>query len=314
MSINLRKLTLGLIICLLFIAIISSTYYLMRPDHKLIKPSENTIPVVYLEPIKEYTIPQTVSSYGTTISPDSVILKSQIAGIITTIQFKPGEQVKKGQILFSLISNDISNQTKKLYAQMLSSKSLYDRQRKANQLTPGTVSDYQLEKTKLQYQQDLATYNESHAVDLVRAPTDGIVSATDLAVGSYVNAGEILTQLVDTHSLQIQYQLPSDYANQVRQGQTIRFYAKSIHPYLSGKVVYIAPMFNKQTYNLTLRANIKQLSEIPLKAQLFGRVEQVINPNFKTLAVPQALAQTDAKGFYVLTIDKDKVEKVYFNP
>lgn len=295
-----------IIICLIFAAIGYWIYHFVAHPKKRLKPAK--IQTVTLALLRYHTLPQIVEAYGTTISPKSTALKSQTSGTIATIDFKAGEHVKKGQVLFTLLSNDISTQAKKLYAAMLLSKSFFERQKRANKLLPGSVSPYDIQKSKLQYEQDLASYAESSTVNTISAPFNGIISDTNLAVGSYVAMGATMASLTDPHSLQITYQLPSQDAPQVKIGQAIAFYPDGATQPIAGTVSYISPQYDAQNYNLTLRADVKNTS---IKPNFFGRIVETTNPNYKTLAVSQSLVQADAQGFYVYTIEDKKVTKHY---
>lgn len=305
---NTKKLITWIIILLIFSLI---GYWIVKISHS--RPAAQTpddVQTVSITPITYHTLPKTVTAYGTIISPKSVALNTQTAGTITAINFKPGQHVSKGQVLFTLTTSDISTQAKGLYAAMLSSKSLYDRQKRGNKLMSGSFSKYAVQKSKLQYEQDLAAYQESQAIEHIKAPIDGTISDTDLTVGSYIPAGQFIAHLVDPTSLQVKYQLPSQYAEDVHTGQHIQFFAGSLKQAANGIVTYVSPQFDADNYNLTLRADIHSTS---LKPQLFGHIKQVLNPNYKTLAIPQALVQADAQGFYALVIDHNKVAKLYFS-
>ena len=195
---------------------------------------------------------------------------------------------------------------------MQSSKSIYKRQAQANKLFPGTIDANTVETSKLRYEQDKAAYLESRIVEHVRAPSNGIISDTNLAVGSYVDAGEQLANFVDPRSVQIKYELPAKFVSQLHTGQTVKFYPSSSLKPLTANVAYIAPLFNTDNYNLTLRANL-QIPQ-PLKQNEFGKVVQVLNEHYKILALPQKIVQTDASGFYAFSIDDHKITKLYFTP
>lgn len=269
-------------------------------------------PVVTLATLKTEIIPKTVTSYGTTVSPNSANIAAQTSGIVTRITFIPGEQVKKGQLLFVLQSNDTGNQIQELKAVMLASKDTYDRSKSANKNFPGTIASETIEQEKLKYEQDLAAYNESQTAAHVISPINGIISDTNLAVGSSVNTGTVLAQVIDPQSLQIKYSLPSQYAGLIQNGQRVLFYPNDSSQSYSGTVTYVSPLLNASDFTLTVRANLDH--NTPLKPYLFGKVAQIIDPHYRALVIPQNLAQTDARGFYVYVVNNKKVAKQYFTP
>jgi membrane fusion protein (multidrug efflux system) len=306
------KHTAATLVTLIIFALIAwwVAHIIISAEKKLPTPKQ-TIPTVTLIPVSYHTIPQTITTYGTTTSPNSLTLKAQVNAQVTKILFKAGQHVKKGQLLFRLSSSDITNQTRKLKAQMETAKTYYDRLENMNKRLAGSVAEFQVIKAALQYQQDRAAYHESLVVDNVRSPIDGIVSDTNLSNGSVVTSGEELANVVAPASLQIKYQVPSQYADQIKVGQPTLFYPTNATQVMHGSVAYISPLLNAQNYNLTLRANFDNKNN--LREHLFGRIKQIINPNYKTLAINQKLVQTDSAGFYVYGVDDKKIVKISFD-
>lgn len=300
------------ILAMFVIAVVSIVIFLMHHNSKKNRPTDST-PLVTLASLKTQIIPKTVSAFGTTVSPDSASVAAQTSGIITRIAFNPGDPVKKGQLLFVLQSNDISNQIKELKAAMLTSKDAYDRSNRLNKNYPGGIAQDTLEQLKLKYQQDLAAYDESLTAAHLTSPIDGIVSDTTFTVGSSVNMGTVLTQVINPASLQVKYSLPSQYASLAQKGQRVLFYPNDSNHSYPGTVAYVSPLLNATDFTLTLRANLAP-NTTPLRPYLFGRIVQVIDPNHKALVIPQNLVQTDATGFYIYSINNRKVTKQYFNP
>ena len=64
-----------------------------------------------------------------------------------------------------------------------------------------------------------------------------------------------------------------------------------------GVVTYISPFLNSTDYSLTVRADLS--NAYTLRYSSFGKVEQIIDPNYKFLAIPQNIAQTDSVGFFI---------------
>jgi len=268
--------------------------------------------IVTVAPIKYHTSELTIRAYGTTVSPKSMVVRVQDNVEIIALYFKPGQAVTKGQLLFKLKVSDIAEQQKKLEAQVLQAKSYYLRLQKMHQELPSCVAGYNLLKARTQYQQNLASYQQLLSLENVRAPINGVISDTNYSVGDTVATGTELTQITDPRSLQVKYQLPSKYVNQTHIGQTIRFYPDGIERVYRGKISYISPQFDSDSYGLTIRADLEDFAD--LKPNHFGQIVQTINPHYKTLAVPQSLVHNDAQGFYIYIIQDNKVAKNYFTP
>ena len=296
---------------ILFIALVLlASYFVFLRKKPVVVAALPTVQTVTISRLVPQVIPQTVSSYGQTISPLSMTVKTQADGILTSLNFAPGKMVKKGQLLATLKTSDSSTQLKKLKAQMELSKQVYLRTQRLVNMKSAAVSKIDLLKAKLQYEQDLAQYQQAEAIYKITAPINGVVSDTTLAVGDYVAAGTSLVNVVNLQSLQVRYQLPSRYAQLVKLGQEVIFTPTNEHQTYKATVSYVAPLIDQDAAGVTLRADF--VHPTGLLANRFGQVVQTINDQYKTLVVPQMLVQSDAQGFYVYLFKDKKVFKQYF--
>ena len=264
---------------------------------------------VVIKPLTYTTIPLIITSYAEVTSPGSVTINAQASGIITSVEFSPGQQVKKGQLLFTLRSNSISEQLSQSKATLASAKEKYESYINILKQVKGSVSQVRLMEAKSAYKAALAQYDETKTIHNIISPINGTISDTNLTVGAFVNNGEKLVYIASQGNLQLRYQLPAQYAAQVALGQKVSFYPRNTKNSYTAKVSYISPALNPTDYNITLRAN---LSNTSLQANTFGHATQVIDPNRKLLAVSQSLIRTDSSGFYVYVLnDKNTVEKQY---
>ena len=139
----------------------------------------------------------------------------------------------------------------------------------------------------------------------------GRISDTDLAVGDLVSSNENLAYISTKDLLQLSYHLPSQWATKAKLGQKVVFINGQQQKY-TGVVSYISPILNPNNQGVNCRANLKPSKS--LTANQFGQIIQTINAHQQMLAVSQTLAQTDAQGYYVLTVNNNKVTNHYFIP
>ena len=69
-------------------------------------------------PVTAYVVQPTnladvVSSTGSVIADESVVIQSEIAGKITSLNFKEGQPVRQGQLLFTINAADVQAQLRK---------------------------------------------------------------------------------------------------------------------------------------------------------------------------------------------------------
>jgi membrane fusion protein (multidrug efflux system) len=296
-----------LIIILICLGLLYVGFKILTPNKSL--PTIE-VPKVTVETLSYKAFPLTVTSYAQVVSRSSVILRAQADGVIAAIHFKPGEFIKKGQLLFTLQSNTLDKQVKSLEAQLSLSKQRRERITRLAELAKGAVAKFDLLQTQAEYEQSLAQYEGAKAIHTITAPVNGIISDTKLAVGDFVKSGTALAYLIDTQKIELKYQLPSQYADKISLGQTVIFSPAGSQQAYSTSVSYIAPLLNSEGNGITLGAILPGKAWINSQ----GIVIHQLEPNHTALAVNDSYVQTDAQGFYLYELTGDKIAKHYFIP
>lgn len=273
------------------------------------QPAISTVQVVK---IQTQNIPQTVHAYAQTISADSVAVAAHQAGVVSKLYVTPGQSVTKGQLLLIMQLNDVAMQPAGLRVKMLQTQHHYQRLYDANKQVKGVVTRDDLESAQSDFEQAQAAYQTAVAATHISAPMAGRVTATTLAVGSSVTAGQTLFNIVTTSGLQLSYNLPSEYLSQAKVGQQVSFTPSNARQVYTGQVSYVAPQLQTAGDSFALRADLRDMQG--LRPNQFGQVSQILQANVPQLVIPQKLVQTDEQGFYVYGVAAGKVTKLYFQP
>ena len=265
---------------------------------------------VEVTPAQYQNIPVTVNAIGSLAAPQSTMLKAQVGGVVTNIAFKNGQNVVEGQLLIQLDNAEYQAMYQKAWATMSVAKITYDRYEALEKEAPDALS-------KLQVDQVYSTYKESEAALAaaakqlsnmqIRAPFNGVVGSTTLAVGSYVNQGDQLVAVVNRKILEITYNLPESYYGEVKLGQKVSFTSDAYPGITFGALVdYIAPLVSQQNRAFSVRALVGEHAE-QLSPGMLVNLTQVLNPSNRILAVPALSLVADMSGYAVYTIEGGKV-------
>ena len=304
--------TKGLIFFLVIIILaILIALYVIKTHKKTKQPAHPPKPVATYTTLKKYNIPLTVTTYGYTLSPNSVTVRAPVSGIIKSINFTSGQKVKKGQLLFIINASDITQQLTYLKPQLTEAKAIYDNNVRVNKQAPGSVSKQSLLSLKATYDRYKARYQALYNQTHIRAAIDGRISDTNLAVGDLVSANDDLAYISTKSIIQLSYHLPSQWAPKAKLKQLVTF-TNDQQKTFKGYVSYIAPILELNNQGVNVRADMQ--STHALTANQFGQIIQTINAKQMTLAIPQSLVQTDAKGYYVVGVKNHKVVNEYFSP
>ena len=121
-KLKIGKKSLCIFLPLIMLVLIYAIGYLKNKPNN----TASKLTTVVIKPLTYTTIPLIITSYAEVTSPGSVTINAQASGIITSVEFSPGQQVKKGQLLFTLRSNSISEQLSQSKATLASAKEKYE--------------------------------------------------------------------------------------------------------------------------------------------------------------------------------------------
>jgi HlyD family secretion protein len=251
-------------------------------------------------PVQKGSVTNTVTATGTLEATTSVVVGTQVSGIVEKLYVDFNSSVKKGQILAELDKTALRSsvdqalatlensraemefqestyeRTKALYDKNLVSKADYD-QAKYNR----EKSKANLKTTQAQY--DKALVNLNYAT--IRSPIDGVVMNRAVDEGQTVaasfNTPEIFTIANDLTQMQVEADIDEADIGQVSNGQRVEFTVDAFaDETFSGTVMQIrlAPVStsNVITYTVIINAPNPSLRLLPgMTANIVAYVEEI---------------------------------------
>ncbi|HEY0677244.1 MAG TPA: efflux RND transporter periplasmic adaptor subunit [Chitinophagaceae bacterium] len=174
---------------LLFIVAVMAEACGGRANEKQVSKSPELIPVK-LVPVNQQSNSQVISASGLVGTENDARLSFKIGGVIDNILVKEGQLVKKGQLLATLKSTEISAQVQQVHLSV--EKAQRDYQRISNLYNDSVATLEQLQNAKTgveiarQNLQQVA-FNQQYAK--IYAPSDGFIIRKLANVGELANPG-----------------------------------------------------------------------------------------------------------------------------
>lgn len=273
-------------------------------------PTDLGATAVEVTPITYQNIPITVNAIGSLVAPEATMLKAQVAGVVTQVTVKNGQNVEKNQLLIQLDNTAAKAAYAKAQAALIEAQSTYERYEKLEKEDPDVLSQLQIDQVLSSYQQaeaDRATAAKALQNMKITAPFAGTVGSTTLAVGSYVNQGDSIIAIVNRNTLEITYNLPESYYGEVKIGQVVNF-SSDAYPGKKFKatVDYVAPLVSQTNRAFNVRALVGN-NQADLSPGMLVTLTQVLKPENKVLAVPSISLVSNMSGYAVYTVDNGKV-------
>lgn len=227
-----------------------------------------------------------LSLSGSIEANEQIDLRSEVSGIVESINFKEGSTVTKGQVLFKV--NDIELRAQ--LAQVKTAQNLAsENERRAKLLLQKEAisqEEYDIASAdffsaKAQTQLIQAQLSKT----TVRAPFSGKIGLRYISQGTYVTPTTLIAKLVNTNQLKITFSIPEKYASQMKVNNTLSFTTAGSKEKFTAKIYAIEPEIEVATRTLKLRA-IAQNPEGKLFPGTFANVTLPLEKLTNALLVP----------------------------
>ena len=267
-----------------------------KQDAGAAAPGSFAVQVVAVE-AKRQPISESLSLVGSLAANEMVEIKSETDGMVEEINFKEGERVEKGHLLFRLDESKFAASVAEADASFKVAQANFERTR-------------ELVKEKLVAQQEFETITaQFHAakatLDLrkrllsdarIFAPFAGIVSARYVSPGQVIARNTLLTWLVDLDTLKAEFNVPERFFSRARLGQIIEL-TVATYPgeKFQGEVYFISPHIDPVFRTVLVKAYVKN-QEQRLRPGMFANLDLTLKVRDQAVLVPES----------AITISSDK--------
>ena len=238
-------------------------------------------------------------------------LSGQVAGIVSKVHFESGADVKKGDMLLELQSEDDKAKLDALKATASLARITFERDSglvKTNAVSQQTVDT---DKGNLQNAEALVAQQQA-LIDYksIAAPFSGRLGIRQVDLGQYLAAGTTIVTLQQLDPIFVDFYLPQQALAQIKVGQDV---IGKVDTYPSktfvGKIAAINSLVDTTTRNVQVRATMENHENLLLPG-MFATVDIDTAKPQSYVTLPQtAIAYNSYGNIVYLVDDKGKDEK-----
>jgi membrane fusion protein, multidrug efflux system len=260
--------------------------------------------------VKPQTFDNNLSLSGSIEANEQVEIRSEVSGIVESINFKEGNFVNKGQLLFKV--NDLE-----LRAQLRQTQTKQDlaseNERRANLLLKKeAISQEEYDVARADFRSAQAQsqlINAQIAKTSVRAPFSGKIGLRSISAGTFITPDVLVAKLVNIGKLKITFSIPEKYASQVKANTNLTFTVSGSDAKYIAKVYAIEPEVAIATRTLQVRA-IAENKDGRLLPGTFANVELPLDIIKDAIVVPTEAIIPVQNGKKVFISENGKAKEI----
>jgi membrane fusion protein, multidrug efflux system len=231
-------------------------------------------------------------------------LSLEVAGVVDSISFNSGDDVKEGVLLLKLRSGDDAAKLVSLQATAELSELTYERDLK--QFKIQAVSQATLDTDAANLKNAKAQVAEQQAVldkKSLRAPFAGHLGIRAVDLGQYLAAGTTIVTLQALDPIFLDFFVPQQGVDQVRIGQAVNVKVDAFKDRtFPGEISAINPKVDANTRNIQVRATLKN-PDHRLLPGMYATVDVATGAPENYITLPQTAITYNPYGNTVYVLD-----------
>ena len=270
-------------------------------------PGGGRPPSVEIAKVEALRLTDDTQAVGSLRSRRGVVLRPEVSGRITQLNFTDGQRVKKGQVLVQFDDQLPQAQIQQSMAEL----SIAQANQKRNQelVAQNFISQRSLDESaaNLQVAQAKLALSKATAERLkIIAPFDGIAGIRLVNVGDYLKDGADIVNIEDIDAIFVDFRLPERFQSKVKRGQTAMLDMDALpgRKY-SAKIQAIDPLIDANGRSVGIRGCIDN-RQLQLRPGMFARVNTVFGVRENARVIPEeAIVPQGGKQFVIRLLAGD---------
>lgn len=260
--------------------------------------------------LKTQNFDNILSLSGSIEANEQVEIRSEVSGIVESINFQEGSIVNKGQLLFKV--NDLELRAQLSQANTKESLASENERRAKLLLQKEAISQEEYDVARAEHASTKAQsqlIKAQIAKTAVRAPFSGKIGLRSISVGTFITPTVLVAKLVNIGKLKITFSVPEKYANQIKNNIDLSFSVAGSSERYTAKIYAIEPAVEITTRTLQLRA-IADNKNGKLLPGTFANVELPLDVIQDAIVVPSQAVIPVQNGKKVFISEFGKAKEI----
>jgi membrane fusion protein (multidrug efflux system) len=262
-------------------------------------------PAVEVARVEVIKLSDDAQAVGSLKSRQSVVLKPEVSGRVTQLNFRDGDRVRRGQVLVQLDDQLVNAQVQQAQAELSIARANHKRNQDLvaqNFISQRSVDD---SAANLQVAQAKLSLAQATAARMrIIAPFDGIAGIRNVNVGDYLKDGAEIVNIEDLDAIFVDFRLPERFQTRVERGQRAVVEVDALPGRkFTALVQAIDPLVDANGRSVGIRACIDN-RQLMLRPGMFARVNAVFGERDNARVIPEeAIVPQSGRQFVIRLVD-----------
>lgn len=245
-------------------------------------------------------------SVGSLVATNGIAVTTEVAGLVSKIQFTSGARTEQGEILLHLDDTVDLAALDALRAERRLAEIKFNRAK--DLLRRKVISKSEYDEASASFDAATARVKQQEAIirrKAIRAPFSGRLGIRQVDIGEYLEPGNPIVLLQAQDPIFVDYTLPERYLPDITTGQEVRIQVDALPGQtFSGEVTAIESGIDTGTRTVKLRATLAN-PEGKLQPGMFAKVQTLAAETESVLTIPRTAVSYTTYGDFVYRIEQN---------
>ncbi len=243
---------------------------------------------------------------GSIQADDAITVVSEIDAAVESLPFKEGSLIRKGDLIARLDDDQLAAEYARAEALHEQSHSTYERVKAIVDQKAGSPQDLDDAAAALKVADaNLSLARARLAKTKIVAPFDGIAGARRISVGTFLRAGQAITELANIDAMRVSFSAPERYLSELKQGSQVKVSTIAFADLtLSGSIIAIDPVLDATTRCATVIARVNNPGR-RLRPGMSADVFAILRSRPDAVTVPNECVFANGNQSFVYIVKSD---------
>jgi membrane fusion protein (multidrug efflux system) len=261
---------------------------------------------VEVAPVATQAVIDRFEAVGSIEALEAIAVVSEIDGAVVALPFDEGGTIEKGGLIARLDDAQLAAEVARTEALRAQSQASYDRVREIVAQKAAAPQDLDDAAAALKVAEaNLALAKARFAKTRIIAPFTGIIGARKVSIGTFLRAGQEITNLANIDQIRVSFSAPERYLSQLKQGAEVTVTTPAFPGLaLKGKIIVVEPVIEATTRMARIVAQVNN-AERKFRPGMSANISAVLSKREKALTVPNEAIFGSGNQSFVFIVKPD---------
>ncbi len=261
---------------------------------------------VEVSPVTVQKVEDRFEAVGSIEAVEAITVVSEIDGAVVKIPFNEGEAIKRGALILQLDDSQLAAEVARAEALRSQAQASHNRIKAVVEQNAGAPQDLDDAAAALKVAEaNLALAKARFAKTRITSPFDGIIGARRVSVGTFLRAGQPITELANIDQVRVVFSSPERMVSKVNRGAQVAVSTTAFPGYESkGKIIVVEPVVEAGTRSARIVAQVPNPGR-KFRPGMSANVSAVLSERSGSLTVPSEAVFGSGDQSFVFIVKPD---------